>query len=461
MASTEVDNPRYQDPRFEAGKRYRASVVTKILGDLNYESTAKSTYVVGFLTFKEKLDTEKVIATLKERLFEIPRFRSKYVYGRRAYFESLSEDQMDYDYHFRIALKDEKPTFDEVAEYVSANIKKNYLDKDKPLWQFTLFPELDDGRGVVVTNISHVIGDGVSQTEVLFRLLDDDVFNSKITSRPKGKRDKQVVPFLTRSRIFIGGVFNGIFAVFGRPDPQNSLKLKSTSGVSEDKRLVFTEKIPLSRCKEIKSKIHGSTLNDVFMVHLTMVLRRYYDETGEKPRKISASFPINLRKSAKQNFDKYGSPHNIWAYGMMKFNLNYTDEIDLFKRLKKTLDKVKLSPSPVVQQKIGAMISPILPLKVKNKLVLNLANKCTAQLSNVPGPSSQVSVAGHAVDDLTFQLFSPVGLYLGLITYNGTLSCSINADASVADPKELAKHWMPAFEDLHAAITSHEEMIYL
>lgn len=80
---------------------------------------------------------------------------------------------------------------------------------------------MDDGRGVVVTNISHVIGDGVSQTEVLFRLLDDDALNSKVTSRPKAKRSKQQVPFLRKASIFIGGVFNGVFAVFGRPDPPN------------------------------------------------------------------------------------------------------------------------------------------------------------------------------------------------------------------------------------------------
>ena len=134
---TEVANPRYQDPRFQPGNKYRASVVTKILGDLNAESTAKSTYVVGFLTLKEKVDPDKLIETLKERLFEIPRFRSKYVYGRRAYFESLSEEEMDYDYHFRIALDGQKPTFDEVAEYISSNIKQNYLDKDKPLWYVT------------------------------------------------------------------------------------------------------------------------------------------------------------------------------------------------------------------------------------------------------------------------------------------------------------------------------------
>lgn len=131
---TEVANPRYEDPRFKAGQKYRASVVTKILGGLNEESTAKSTYVVGFLTLASKIDTEVLISTLKERLFEIPRFRSRYVYARNAYFESLSEDEMDYDYHFKVVMKDERPTFEEVAEFVSSNIRKNYLDKTKPLW---------------------------------------------------------------------------------------------------------------------------------------------------------------------------------------------------------------------------------------------------------------------------------------------------------------------------------------
>lgn len=32
---------------------------------------------------------------------------------------------------------------------------------------------MDDGRGVLVTNISHIVGDGVSLLEVLFRLMDN------------------------------------------------------------------------------------------------------------------------------------------------------------------------------------------------------------------------------------------------------------------------------------------------
>ena len=234
--------------------------------------------------------------------------------------------------------------------------------------------------------------------------------------------------------------------------------------ISEEKRLVFTEKIEIERLKEIKNKVEGATLNDVFMVLLTMVLRRYYDENNEEPRRVSASFPINLRKRGEDKFDRHGSPHNVWAYGIMRFHLQYKDEVDLFRKLKRSIDRVKLSPSPVVQLQLGKVIHgmiPVFPYKAANKTALNLANKCTAVLSNVAGPSSKVSIGGYEVDDLTFQLFSPTPLYLGLISYNGMVSCSINADKTIEDPKKIAKHWIPAFDTLYAAITSHEGQIRL
>ena len=234
--------------------------------------------------------------------------------------------------------------------------------------------------------------------------------------------------------------------------------------ISGQKRQVFTEKIEISRLKEIQKKVEGSTLNDVFMVLLTMVIRYYYEENKEEPPLVRASFPVNLRKPGADNFDRSGSPHNLFASGIVKFHLQYKDEVDLFRRLKKSIDRIKLSPSPYVQMRLGKIVHsliPIFPYKSANQTALNLANKCTAQLSNVAGPSSKVSISGYELEDLTFQLFTPNPLYLGLISYNGMVSCSINADRNIADPKLIAKHWIPAFEALHAAITSHEGQIHL
>mmetsp|Transcript_1815 Transcript_1815/g.2419 ORF Transcript_1815/g.2419 Transcript_1815/m.2419 type:complete len:93 (+) Transcript_1815:50-328(+) len=66
-------------------------------------------------------------------------------------------------------------------------------------------------------------------------------------------------------------------------------------------------------------------------------------------------------------------------------------------------------------------------------------------LSNVPGPRNEVTICGKVVDDLQFFMFSPLGLYLGLISYNGKVSMSIAMDSAIGDPKELGQFWDSEF----------------
>ena len=64
----------------------------------------------------------------------------------------------------------------------------------------------------------------MSQIEVLFQMIDDDGelnemgLTKRESSRPPKKRKMKKVGFLTASSIFIGGVFQGLFAVVGRYD---------------------------------------------------------------------------------------------------------------------------------------------------------------------------------------------------------------------------------------------------
>jgi hypothetical protein len=59
------------------------------------------------------------------------------------------------------------------------------------------------------------------------------------------------------------------------------------------------------------------------------------------------------------------------------------------------------------------------------------SNLTTAQLSNVPGPATQVSLGGQKILDLTFSLFTPVGMYFGVLSYNGVVTASVNLDSSL------------------------------
>ena len=82
-----------------------------------------------------------------------------------------------------------------------------------------------------------------------------------------------------------------------------------------------------------------------------------------------------------------------------------------------------------------------------------MANLTTAQLSNVPGPANVISIAGAKVEDISFYLFAPVGLYFGIMSYNGWVSAGVNVDGSTeVAPKMLAKHWKPEFDALKAEV---------
>ena len=114
----------------------------------------------------------------KERLLDMPRFRSRYDPEKGGFHELDVEKDIDLSYH--VNVQDEVMDIEQVRlEYVGDVYKHFDFDPDKPLWQLVYFPKLQDGRSLLFTKIAHIIGDGVSQVEVLYRILDVDKENGE------------------------------------------------------------------------------------------------------------------------------------------------------------------------------------------------------------------------------------------------------------------------------------------
>jgi hypothetical protein len=78
-------------------------------------------------------------------------------------------------------------------------------------------------------------------------------------------------------------------------------------------------------------------------------------------------------------------------------------------------------------------------------------------VSNVAGPQREVFLAGRPVVDLHFYGLGAVGLYFGIVTYNGAASAGVTtAAAACGDPAALAGHWAAAWEELRAAVLAAE-----
>ena len=95
---------------------------------------------------------------------------------------------------------------------------------------------------------------------------------------------------------------------------------------------------------------------------------------------------------------------------------------------------------------------------VAKGLLLDTYGKATAMLSNVPGPPAPMALCGVEMQQLQFYVFAPLGVYIGVISYNGTVSTGVCCVPECEpDAHAIAKHWKPAIDELLAAAESEPQ----
>lgn len=444
------------------GKVKRASAGTRYSAYFSILDPAYIPWCHGMLFFKEGMDFQKFSETVEKRLFSIGRLNARYDFVKDK-FLPLSE--LDKDYHLTEVT--DMTSIEEISnEYMGNIIEAKKIDLDKPLWFAHFFPHIEDGRSLAIITISHVIGDGVSLVELVFHVMDPPEGKEEDKLMRANSKRKAKSPYgpLNKTKIFLGGIGQAFASVAAKPDSRTVLTREDVMKPALKKNIAFTEQISLDKVKEIKSKIKGATINDVLVAVLNMILVNYLNNSGHSikelgKKKLRAGFPINLRRPGKAVLGKDGAPSNKFGVGVFKFFTKYEKRSDLVLRVKDRIDRIKLSPYPVVQQKLGGALNKLQSKKAIAELLLKFITQTTAQLSNVPGPQKSVSFGGVEIDDLQFGLYSVQSLYLGLISYNNKVSCCVCLDETLGDAKSLAKYWKTEFDALYEEVMEAEGII--
>lgn len=236
---------------------------------------------------------------------------------------------------------------------------------------------------------------------------------------------------------------------------QAKIKEKDHRNPGKEKACGFGETVSLDSMKKIKSKFDGATVNDVMLATLTLTIQRYFAEIGEGSTKLRANFPINLRPAGQDVLTE--SIGNRFSAGMIGFPLDVKDPVQLIWEVKQRIDMVKASPAPIISDKMLGFLVPFLVKAGKRTelvdAILDSYGKVSCMLSNVPGPSQQVSFCKQPVDDIMFYAFAPLGVYFGILSYNGRVNVGIVANKELEpDASRIAKHWAPAFKELEEAV---------
>ena len=432
--------------------------------------------ITGIMVFKGPLDYERLLATVEKRMLVFDRFRQRIVDPAAPLNPVMWELDPYFDLRSHIRRVALPEPGDKVAlENLVSDLMSTPLDYNKPLWQFHIVDDYEDGFAVV-GRLHHCIADGIALMRVLLSLTDDEpdaVWLEDETTdngRQRGLLRRTLGPALglaKTTRHVSGTVLRESFktarhpgrvvdaarygvdfaARLGKitlrwPDPPTLFK----GELSVRKQAAWSEAVSLNEVKMI-GRATGGTVNDVMITAVTGALRRYMEDRDAQTAGLHfrAYIPFNLRPP-----DEEIELGNKFGLVFLKLPIGTVDQMERLQIIKQRMDELKNSKEPVVAITLLATAG-MLPKDIEKQVFKLYHAKATAVLTNVPGPQRPLYMAGGKL--LSIMGWVPqagsLGLGISIISYNGQVFVGINTDAGlVPDAAQIIEHFQAEFAEL-------------
>lgn len=442
---------------------------------LHMDEPTSMAVIVGVIMFDEPLDYPTLRKLVEERLLRVRRFRQRV---REPLLgvgipEWENDPFFDLDAHLHhIALP---PPHDQNALHrLVGDLMSTPLDFSKPLWQFHLVDQYEDGCALIC-RLHHAMADGLALVQVLLSLADDaPPFRALQTGAENGSGKNRGVSGQARSLLKLGSKYAGeAMELAAHPDkmrdaahlgakgtlalgkllligPDEPSLFKGPVGVI--KRAAWSEPLALDDVK-IVSRALGATINDVLISSVTGALRRYLEsrEQDTEGLNLRAMIPVNLRAQSDLDLENLG---NRFGLVFLDLPVGVEEPIKRIAVLKKRMDAIKGTPEAVVAFGILGAIgaTPTLVEKTINRL---FGMKATAVMTNVPGPRKPIYLMGNRIRGLMFWVPTPANLGLGvsIISYAGEVTVGVGTDARlVPDPDAIVEDFIFEFRELERLV---------
>jgi WS/DGAT/MGAT family acyltransferase len=385
----------------------------------------------------------------------------------------VHEGRVDLGYHFR-RLTLLAPGSETQLEEAVARLHAGMLDRDRPLWQFTVIEGLKSGEVGFFAKIHHAALDGQGGIAVAQAMLDTDASPPR---RPKGREaPAHLKPSTAR---LLGAALRNTVAQYGKilkavpavvkaagrtgaialASPQPGKRgsalgphTKLNAPISAQRVFVALQ-IPLAEAKAIARHFEAK-LNDVVLAICAGALRRYFaKDKAALAKAMIGAVPVSLRAP--------GDATQANLVSMMLVSLA-TDVADPVKRMAaivaasmraKMLTGGMKGAIPTDMPSLGipwlmAAVTPLFRKAVASRRIPVVAN---VAISNVPGPQVPLYLAGaelkayYPVSIVTHGL----GLNITIVSYNGTLDFGLVAcRKAMPDLHKFAKHLESAHREL-------------
>jgi WS/DGAT/MGAT family acyltransferase len=438
--------------------------------------------IVGIMMFDGPMDYARLRRTLEARLLPYRRFRQKVVHDATG---AWWEDDTDFDldrhlHHAALPAGDHKVELQKMA----ADLMSTPLDPNRPLWSFHLVDSYDGGSALVV-RIHHCIADGIALIGVVLSLTDSSPDAPERPGPPLEMAGEDDGP----DNFFWNRVFEpvtqGVITALnlGTQAWQKYLELLTHPGQVLDysrqgvgmaaelgnllimpadsptrfkgkpggtKAVAWSEPMPLDEIKAV-GKALGCSVNDLLLSSVAGALRTYLAERDDPLEgvEVRALVPVNMRSQADE-----GKLGNRFGLVTLLLPVYVENPFERAFEVRRRMNELKGSYQPVVA--LGVLAATGLAPKFVQDIVLDiLANKASAVMTNVPGPSQPLYMAGtHLAQQMVWVPQSgDIGIGVSILSYNGKVQFGLVTDRHfVTDPENIVSRFQPEFEKLVYAL---------
>lgn len=414
---------------------------------LGMDSPDNLMMVTAVLRLDGRIDRLRLLAVLEERLIaRYPTFSMRAVPAR----SPLDQPVWHPDPQFRLArhVVEAGSCADdaELADLVS-DLLGSALDMRHSPWQFSLVELPADptgsgvergvprGRTAIVARLHHCLADGIALANVLLSLTDGspDPEPGELP-RPEPLRARLPRPreAFSWATVRLGWrVFTtGLGLLFATRDPRTRLH----GDLGGQKTAAWTGQVDLMMVKRVAVAL-DATVNDVLLSVVSGALRRHLLGHGDRPHDLRVFVPVDLRG---------GEPvpatlGNRFGIVFLRLPVSVPDPVARVRAIRTRMGGVKAKAQAASTHAILAIVGSV-PGWLRRLAVRLLGSKCTAIVTNVPGPVTPVFLAGARLDRLVFWVpqAGSVGLGVSILSYAGEVTVGVAGDRNlVPDPRRL------------------------
>lgn len=361
------------------------------------ESSANKSVINSVMIIEGKPDIDVFRKLIAERLIHPKEndgdrlFSKVTMYTNRLLRRYVWVKESDFDINEHVYTYPEKvPNDKKELQNIVSKISSTPLPENKSPWQFVILePEDEDAENFhVVFRVHHSVADGVSLVKALvYRMVDK--IPEEVTKQRFGTSH--------RLKKIIAGIFYGpslLIKRLGWPADQTILHREKLTG---QKIVSWSETIDLDLIKELKN-CTGTTVNDILVSCLAGALREFLQKHDTQlPTDISAYVPVDIRPpKSKLVLD------NQFALVFLHLPVDTDSCLETLKKTRYRMNKIKNSPEALVNAMVVNYSMARLPDWFSTKIFDWFSRKCSMVLSNVPGPTQEISIGGQRITDIWF-----------------------------------------------------------